>query len=81
MIFSAFIALAVIASFQNWWDRNNMKGMGPNDWIGEDLSILPMVVAVLCAGLARPMWLQWLAGAAMFGLNIFFLLAYAIPGK
>jgi hypothetical protein len=80
LIFGAFLALGVIASFQNWWDRNNIKGMGANDWIGMDLSILPMVVAVTCAGLARSTWVQWTAGVAMFSLNIFFLLKFAIPG-
>jgi hypothetical protein len=80
LIFGAFLALALIAMFQNWWDRNNMQGMGPNDWIVEDLWIIPMVVAVVVAGWARPTWLQWLAGVATLGLNLFFLLNYAMPG-
>jgi hypothetical protein len=54
--------------------------LGPNDWIAEDLTIIPMAVAVLVAGWARPARLQWLAGVAMFGLNLVFLLTYAIPG-
>jgi hypothetical protein len=78
VIFGAFLVLGVIALFENWWDRDNQKGIGPSDWIGEDLSIVPMIVAVLCAGLARPKWLQWVAGAAMFGLNLFFFLHYTI---
>ena len=56
-----------------------MKGMGPNDWIGMDLAILPMVVAVICAGLARPKWVQWTAGVAMLGLNLVVLSVFAIP--
>jgi heme exporter protein D len=81
LIFTAFLALGLIVSFQNWWDRNNTKGMGPNDWIAVDLTIVPMIVAVICAGLARPTWMQWVAGTAMFGLNLFFFLHYAIPGS
>jgi heme exporter protein D len=80
LIFSAFLALAAIALFQNWWDRDNMQGMGPNDWIAEDLTVLPMVVAVALAGWARQPLLQWLAAVAMLGLNIFIGLTYAIPG-
>ena len=57
-----------------------MKGMAPNDWIGEDLTIIPMAVAVAVAGWARPAWAQWLAGVAMFGLNLVLLLTYAMPG-
>jgi hypothetical protein len=80
LISSAFLALALIAIFQNWWDRNNMVGVGPNDWIGEDLSIAPMFVFVPLAGWARARWLQWIGTIALFSLSVFFLLAYAMPG-
>jgi heme exporter protein D len=80
LIFGAFLALAAIALFQNWWDRDNMKGMGPNDWIAEDLTVLPMVVAVILAGWARQTWLQWVAAVAMFGLNLVLGLTFAMPG-
>ncbi|MGZ3376250.1 MAG: hypothetical protein ACXU8S_06605, partial [Phenylobacterium sp.] len=80
LIFGSFVVLAVIACFQNWWDRNNMAGMRPDGWIAEDLTIVPMAAAVLLAGWARPTWLQWLGGVAMFGLNLVFLLTYAMPG-
>ncbi len=79
LIFSAFLALDVIAGFQNWWDRNNMAGLGPNDWIGEDLAILPMGVAVLLAGWARPIWLQWAAAVVMAAVMAFFLVTYTLP--
>jgi hypothetical protein len=80
LIFGAFIALTVIASFQNWWDRNNTLGLGPNDWIDEDLTIMPMFVAVIVAGWVRARWPQWLAAVAVFGFNIVFLLEYSLPG-
>jgi hypothetical protein len=79
LIFGAFLALTLIASFQNWWDRNNMAGLKPGDWVGENLSIVPMAVGVVVAGWARPRWLQWTAAACMFGLSVFFLVTYAMP--
>ena len=82
VIFSAFLALDLIASFQNWWHRENLAGPAPRptDWIGEDLSIIPMAVAATVAGWARPRWLQWTAAALMLGLSIFFLVTYdALP--
>jgi hypothetical protein len=79
LIFSFFLVLAFIASFVNWWDRNNMAGLNPDDWIAEDLAIVPMGIAVIIAGWARPRWLQWLAAALMFGLDVYFLTNYAIP--
>ncbi len=79
LIFGAFLALTVVAAFQNWWDRNNMAASSPNEWIGEDLTIVPMSVAVLLAGWARPGWLQWAGAVSMFGLVIYFLMSYAIP--
>jgi heme exporter protein D len=80
LIFGAFMALAVIALFQNWWDRDNMRGMGPHDWIAEDLTILPMFAAVILAGWARQTWLQWVAAVGMLGLNLVFAMTYAMPG-
>jgi hypothetical protein len=80
LIFSAFVALVAIASFQNWWDRNNTAGLRPGDWIGEDLSIIPMGLAVIAAGWARPNWLQWTAGVSMFAFEVYFLVSYVMPG-
>jgi hypothetical protein len=79
LIFGAFLALCVVACFENWWDRNNMAGFGPSTWIGEDLTIVPMGVAVAVAGWARSVWLQWAAAALMAGLTIFALAIYAMP--
>lgn len=81
LIFGAFLALTVISMFVNWWDRNNMAGVAPNDWIVEDLTIIPGVVAVMLAGWARPAWLQWLAAVSMFVMSIDFLLRYTMPGS
>ena len=80
LIFGAFLVLSLVAAFQNWWDRNNMASVNPGDWVGEDLSILPMAVAVIVSGWARPRWLQWTAAATVFGLSLYFLAVYAIPG-
>ena len=80
VIFSAFLALCVIAAFQNWWDRNNYAGFGPGDWIGEDLTIVPMAIAFVLAGWARPPWLQWTAAIAILGLSVFWLETYTLPG-
>jgi hypothetical protein len=38
-----------------------------------------MGIAVVIAGWARPKWLQWLGAALMFGLDVYFLMNYAIP--
>jgi hypothetical protein len=80
LIFSAFLALIVIACFQNWRERTNTAGLGPTAWIGEDLSIIPMGLAVIVAGWARPNWLQWTAGVGMFASCVYFLVSYAMPG-
>jgi hypothetical protein len=79
LIFGFFLALAFIASFLNWWDRNNMAGLNPDDWIAEDLAIVPMPIAVVIAGWARPKWLQWSAAAFMLGFDVYFLVNYTIP--
>ncbi len=79
LICGFFLALAVIGSFVNWWDRNNMAGLNPDDWIAEDLAIVPMGIALIIAGWVRPKWIQWLAAALVFGLEVFFLINYAIP--
>ncbi|MEI9890674.1 MAG: hypothetical protein WDN45_08825 [Caulobacteraceae bacterium] len=79
LIAGAFLALGFLASFENWWDRNNILGFKAADWIGEDLAIAPMVVGVMIAGWARPLWLQWAAAALMFGSELYFLATYAIP--
>ena len=79
LIFSAFLALALIATFQNWWDRNNMAGLKPGNWIGEDLSIVPMALAVVAAGWARPRWLQWAAVVWVLGASVLFLAISIMP--
>ncbi len=79
LICGFFLALAAIACFQNWWDRNNMAGLNPDDWIAEDLAIVPMGIAVVLSGWARPKWLQWLGAVLMAGLDVYFLMTYAIP--
>jgi hypothetical protein len=74
VIFGAFVVMAFVAMFQNFWDRNNTAGLSPTAWIDEDLSILPVLAAALIAGWAQPRWLQWTAGIATLALSrIFFV--------
>jgi hypothetical protein len=79
VIFSAFLALCLISAFQNWWDRGNYNGFVSGDWIGEDLTIVPMLVGFILAGWARPAWLQWTGALAALGLTVFWLGVYVMP--
>ncbi|MGD0144882.1 MAG: hypothetical protein ABSC92_17155, partial [Rhizomicrobium sp.] len=79
VIFGAFVALMLIGMIQNYWDRNNAAGLSSTAWIGEDVGILPMLVAIVIAGWMRPRWLQWTAGFAMIALQTYFLVVYAMP--
>jgi hypothetical protein len=76
IIFSAFLALALIAGFQNWWHRSYISPFG---WIGEDLLIAPMGLAMALGGWARPRWLQWAAAVVFTGVMIYFFVANGIP--
>jgi len=57
----------VSSMFQNYVCRDNTAGLSGTDGISENLLISPMLAAALIAGWARPRWLQWGAGLAMFG--------------
>lgn len=81
LIFGAFLTLTFVAMLGNWWDRNNMAGLNPGDWVGENLILVPMAVAVVVAGWVRPRWLQWTAAAAVFGVIVFFLVTYSMPAR
>ena len=37
-----------------------------------------MLVATLVAGWVKPLWLQWIAGLFVFGLEALFLATYAV---
>jgi hypothetical protein len=78
-IMLAFLAMMVASMVQNYVDRDHTVGLASTDWIFENLIILPMGVATLLAGWARPVWLQWGAGAALLGAEVFFLVTYAVP--
>jgi hypothetical protein len=77
-IFGAQAALALASMLQNWWDSDHTLGLSPTDWIGENLGVLAVLVAVLVAWFAKPKWLQWLAGLIVLPLGIYFLATYAI---
>lgn len=79
VIFVAFTALMLIGMLQNWWDRDNTAGLTPTSWIGEDISALPLLTAILIAGWAKPKWLQWAAGLATVAFQTYFLVIYAMP--
>jgi hypothetical protein len=56
-----------------------MAGIGPQDWIGEDVGIGVMTIAVVIAGWARSRWLQWVGALLQLAMGVFFLVTYAMP--
>ena len=78
-IFTAFGAMIVMSLIQNYWDRDNYAGLAPNSWILENAFNLLMLILVLIGGLAKPRWLQWVAGLGFLAMTIFFLVTYALP--
>jgi hypothetical protein len=68
VLFSAFAVTYAMSMVANFADRNNLEGWKPGDWIGADLLVVPMLIAALVAGWAKPRWLQWTA--AWFGLAL-----------
>ncbi|HEY5107968.1 MAG TPA: hypothetical protein VII73_14555 [Caulobacteraceae bacterium] len=78
-IFTAFFALMAVSMIQNYADRNHTSGLGPSDWISENLLVLPMAVSVVIAGWTRTLWLQWVAVLVILGLIVFFLSTFALP--
>ncbi|HZC17951.1 MAG TPA: hypothetical protein VE309_14435 [Caulobacteraceae bacterium] len=74
----AFAALMAPAMIVNYVYRDATQGLGPTAWITEDLLVLPMLVAALICGWARPRWLQWAAGLAMLALETWFLCTFAV---
>jgi hypothetical protein len=70
--------MMVTSMIQTYVDRNNLAWPAPSDWIGAELPIFLMLVATLIAGWAKPLWLQWIAGLFLFGLETLFLAVYAV---
>jgi hypothetical protein len=77
-IFTAFSLMMIASMIQTYADRNSLAGVGPSDWIGADFPVVLMLVATLIAGWAKPLWLQWIAGLFIFGLEALFLATYAV---
>jgi|HubBroStandDraft_5_1064220.scaffolds.fasta_scaffold149375_2 hypothetical protein len=77
-IFTAFSLMMLVSMIENYAERNNLAGLGPSDWIGVEIPIFLMLVATLAAGWAKPLWLQWIAGLFVFGLETLFLATYAV---
>jgi hypothetical protein len=77
-IFAAFSLMMITSMIQIYAERNILAGPGPAEWIGSEFPVLLMVAATLIAGWAKPLWLQWIAGLFVFGLEALFLATYAI---
>jgi hypothetical protein len=75
VLFSAFAAMYAMSMVANFADRNNLEGWKPGDWIGAELLVLPMLIAALVAGWAKPPWLQWIAAWSALGFQCWFLVS------
>lgn len=73
VIFVAFILTYAMAMLENYADRYNNTGWKPDDWIGADLLVLPMLIAAIAAGWASSRWLQWAACLITLALQAWFL--------
>lgn len=73
VIFVAFILTYVMAMLENYADRNNNTGWKPDDWIGADLVVLPMLIAAIVAGWSKSRALQWAACVITLVLQAWFL--------
>jgi hypothetical protein len=75
LIFTAFLALAAINMFQNWWDRALIPA--PLNWFDVDLTIAVLLIAYAIAGFARAAWLQWVAAVVTTAEAVYWLVKYA----
>src|SRR5258708_28158500 len=78
---SAFAVTYAMSMVANFADRNNLEGWKPGDWIGADILVLPMLIAALVAGWAKPRWLQWTAAWFCLALQSWFLISSYTFGK
>jgi hypothetical protein len=78
-IVGAVLALGVLSLVGNYLDRAS-DAVGPNAWIGEDLSVLPMVTMALAAVLFPARWVQWVALLTILAGNIYFLSQFVALG-
>lgn len=75
-VFAAFFVLVVVSMFQNWWERHILPA--PDAWIYVDATLLPMLAIFVVAGVARAVWLQWIAGAVATVMAVYFLATFAL---
>ena len=75
VLFSAFAVTYAMSMVANFADRNNLEGWKPGDWIGAEMLVLPMLIAALVAGWAKPLWLQWIAAWSALALQSWFLIS------
>src|SRR6266702_4763789 len=75
VLFSAFALMYIMSMVATFADQNNFEGWRPGDWIGAELLVLPMLIAALVAGWAKPRWLQWIAGWSALAPQSWFLIS------
>lgn len=73
-----FASLWFIFLLENFVDRNNISGLSSTAWVGEDLLILPGLILIVIAGVAKPLWLQWTAALMNLALTVAFLATFSL---
>lgn len=75
-LFSAYLLMIGAILIQQYVDRNNLEGWGPNDWIGADLLAAPLLILAPIAGWAKPRWLQWIAACLSLAMLMWLYVSY-----
>jgi hypothetical protein len=78
VIFSATLALSVMAAVATYMDRNNFEGWQPNEWISAEVAGLPLGVFAVLAGWGKPRWLQWVGVGGMLAQNAWWFIFYTL---
>ena len=78
VIFSATLALSVMAALATYVDRNNFEGWQPNEWISAEVVGLPLAVFAVLAGWGKPRWLQWVGVGGMLVQNACWFVFYTL---
>ena len=53
-------------------------GWKPNEWIGAELSALPLGICALLAGWAKPRWIQWIGVGGLLAQNVWYFVFYTL---
>jgi hypothetical protein len=78
VIFSATLALSVMAALATYVDRNNFEGWQPNEWISAEMVGLALAVFAVLAGWGKPRWLQWVGVGGMLVQNAWWFVFYTL---